>query len=165
PVSLQVQTSRPDLTPTVSRPRTEHRELNLAFGNRPLVKENCSPLTNYPLISLLLTNSGWRRPSAAPSVRWKRAKCPWEPSWCAKGVWWDEDGIAISPTAIQPLRRKSWPCARRDETSVTTGSSTASCLLQLSRAPCARGRQFMPASAAWYMVPTIRRQAPSIRYC
>src|SRR4029077_16731274 len=122
PVSLQVQTSRPDLTPTVSRPRTEHRELNLAFGNRPLVKQSCSPLTNYPLRSLLLTNSGWRRPSAAPSVRWKRAKCPWEPSWCAKGVWWDEDGIAISPPEIQLLTLNCWPGAGGDEKGVTMGS-------------------------------------------
>jgi hypothetical protein len=54
------------------------------------------------------TSFGWKKPCAAPSARWRRAKCRWERSWSAPGAWWDEDGIAISPTTIPPRMRKSW---------------------------------------------------------
>src|SRR6266446_9179348 len=40
---LQAQISGPDFRPK-SLPGTEYRELNLAFGNRPLVTEDCPPL-------------------------------------------------------------------------------------------------------------------------
>jgi len=45
-----------------------------------------------------------------------------------------------------------------------TGSATANCLLQLSRAPCARELRCMLASAVWYMAPTIQRRVQSIRF-
>ncbi len=54
------------------------------------------------------------------SAHWKRAKCRWEQSWCVPSSWWDEDGIATSPTTIHLRMLRLWPCARRDETSVTT---------------------------------------------
>ena len=92
-------------------------------------------------------------------------RCRWGRLLCAKGARLDEGGIATSPTAIQRLMLKSSRYARPDETSGITGSPTANCLLQLNRARCARERQFMPASAAWYTVPMTRRQVPSIRLC
>jgi len=156
------------------------RTRDLIFWQLATGDWNCSPLGNIRLRRFLPTSarltgdlrrsvcrmsSGWKKPCAVRSAHWKRAKCRWEPLWCAPGAWWDEDGIATSPTRIHPHTRKFWPCARRDETSVTTGWATAHCLLQLSRAPCARERQFMRASGGWCTVPTTRRQAPSIRFC
>jgi len=63
-----------------------------------------------------------------------------------------------------PRMRKSWRCARRDETSEITGSATANCLLQLSRAPCARELRCMLASAVWYMRRRSKRRVQSIRF-
>jgi pyrimidine deaminase RibD-like protein len=94
------------------------------------------PLKGLNETALITTNSGWRKPCAALSARWKLVKCRSERwSYMRTAASLGADGIATLPTPIPLLTPKSSRCARPVRPWVTI--VLEECELFVTIEPCA----------------------------